>query len=96
MTIAARPVPRPDHRQARVFCLRAGIGLQRKRGVAGRRDEHFAYETAFQLKTPFHHSNVRLPIALKRVLNLALVTPRMHGRKRRRHKLARHALGPNE
>ncbi|HEY3137432.1 MAG TPA: sterol desaturase family protein [Blastocatellia bacterium] len=27
----------------------------------------------------FHHSNVRLPIALERRLNLLIVTPRMHG-----------------
>src|SRR4029450_6644981 len=27
----------------------------------------------------FHHSNVRLPIGFERVLNLVLVTPRMHG-----------------
>ncbi len=38
-----------------------------------------AYETAFQLNTFFHHSNVRLPIGLERWLNLVLVTPRMHG-----------------
>jgi sterol desaturase/sphingolipid hydroxylase (fatty acid hydroxylase superfamily) len=27
----------------------------------------------------FHHSNVRLPIRIERLLNLVLVTPRMHG-----------------
>jgi sterol desaturase/sphingolipid hydroxylase (fatty acid hydroxylase superfamily) len=37
------------------------------------------YEIAFQAETLFHHSNVRLPIALERLLNLVLVTPRMHG-----------------
>lgn len=37
------------------------------------------YETAFQLNTLFHHSNVRLPMRLERGLNLLLVTPRMHG-----------------
>ena len=37
------------------------------------------YETVFQLNTLFHHSNVRLPIRVERVLNLVLVTPRMHG-----------------
>lgn len=37
------------------------------------------YELAFQLNTLFHHSNVRLPIRLERLLNLMLVTPRMHG-----------------
>jgi len=37
------------------------------------------YELAFQANTPFHHSNVRLPIRIERLLNLVLVTPRMHG-----------------
>ena len=37
------------------------------------------YEAALQSNTAFHHSNVRLPIGLERVLNLVLVTPRMHG-----------------
>src|SRR5918999_397651 len=37
------------------------------------------YETAFQLNTLFHHSNMRLPIGVERWLNLVLVTPRMHG-----------------
>ncbi|MEO5739106.1 MAG: sterol desaturase family protein [Vicinamibacterales bacterium] len=37
------------------------------------------YELVFQANTLFHHSNVRLPIAIERVLNLMLVTPRMHG-----------------
>jgi len=38
-----------------------------------------AYELVFQANTLFHHSNVRLPIRLERLLNLLLVTPRMHG-----------------
>ena len=38
-----------------------------------------AYEIVFQANTLFHHSNVRLPIRLERLLNLAIVTPRMHG-----------------
>jgi sterol desaturase/sphingolipid hydroxylase (fatty acid hydroxylase superfamily) len=33
----------------------------------------------FEAATLFHHSNWRLPIALERALNVALVTPRMHG-----------------
>jgi sterol desaturase/sphingolipid hydroxylase (fatty acid hydroxylase superfamily) len=37
------------------------------------------YEFAFQANTLFHHSNVRLPIRLERLLNTVLVTPRMHG-----------------
>lgn len=37
------------------------------------------YELVFQANTLFHHSNVRLPIRLERLVNLVLVTPRMHG-----------------
>lgn len=37
------------------------------------------YEVAFQLGTLFHHSNLRMPLALERALNLVFVTPRMHG-----------------
>src|SRR6184192_1317750 len=33
----------------------------------------------FEAATLFHHSNWRLPIKLERILNLILVTPRMHG-----------------
>jgi sterol desaturase/sphingolipid hydroxylase (fatty acid hydroxylase superfamily) len=38
-----------------------------------------AYEIVFQVNTLFHHSNVRLPIGIERLLNLVIVTPRMHG-----------------
>ncbi|KTD64447.1 sterol desaturase family protein [Legionella spiritensis] len=37
------------------------------------------YEAIFQIGTFFHHSNLRLPLRLERVLNLIFVTPRMHG-----------------
>ena len=40
---------------------------------------YFLYEFAFQANTLLQHSNVRLPIALERILNKILVTPRMHG-----------------
>jgi sterol desaturase/sphingolipid hydroxylase (fatty acid hydroxylase superfamily) len=40
---------------------------------------YVAYELAFNLETIFHHSNVRLPLAWERALNLIIVTPRMHG-----------------
>jgi sterol desaturase/sphingolipid hydroxylase (fatty acid hydroxylase superfamily) len=40
---------------------------------------YVAYELAFQANTLFHHSNVRLPLAVERRLNWLLVTPRMHG-----------------
>ena len=33
----------------------------------------------FEAETLFHHSNWRLPIKLERILNLIIVTPRMHG-----------------
>lgn len=38
-----------------------------------------AYELVFQANTLFHHSNVQLPIRFERLLNMVLVTPRMHG-----------------
>jgi sterol desaturase/sphingolipid hydroxylase (fatty acid hydroxylase superfamily) len=38
-----------------------------------------AYELIFQANTLFHHSNLRLPIRLERLLNNVFVTPRMHG-----------------
>jgi sterol desaturase/sphingolipid hydroxylase (fatty acid hydroxylase superfamily) len=37
------------------------------------------YEVVFQANTLFHHSNVRIPIRIERLLNLVIVTPRMHG-----------------
>lgn len=37
------------------------------------------YELVFQAATFFHHSNLRLPIALEKTLNILFVTPRMHG-----------------
>lgn len=37
------------------------------------------WQTALMLSILFHHSNVRLPIAVERILNLFIVTPRMHG-----------------
>lgn len=37
------------------------------------------YEIVFQANTLFHHSNVRLPIRIERLLNRVIVTPRMHG-----------------
>lgn len=37
------------------------------------------YQLIFQANTLFHHSNVRLPLPIERLLNKILVTPRMHG-----------------
>lgn len=37
------------------------------------------YEMIFQIETYFHHSNLRLPLAVERPLNRLIVTPRMHG-----------------
>src|SRR5947207_14145957 len=34
---------------------------------------------SLEVATLFHHSNWRLPIRLERILNLIVVTPRMHG-----------------
>lgn len=36
------------------------------------------FELVFQVCTLFHHSNVKLPLTLERLLNLFMVTPRMH------------------
>jgi sterol desaturase/sphingolipid hydroxylase (fatty acid hydroxylase superfamily) len=40
---------------------------------------YVVYEVVYQSCTLFHHSNVRLPLAVERRLNWLLVTPRMHG-----------------
>lgn len=40
---------------------------------------YLLYEACFQMGTMFHHSNLRLPERLERIVNLAVVTPRMHG-----------------
>lgn len=37
------------------------------------------WQTLLMLSVLFHHSNVRLPLALERRLNALVVTPRMHG-----------------
>lgn len=37
------------------------------------------YELIFNLCTMFHHSNLRLPLGVERILNKVVVTPRMHG-----------------
>ncbi len=39
---------------------------------------YLIYEFVFTCSTMFHHSNVRLPIGLERVLIAIFVTPRMH------------------
>jgi sterol desaturase/sphingolipid hydroxylase (fatty acid hydroxylase superfamily) len=48
---------------------------------------YLIYEGLFNCATMFHHSNVRLPLALERLLNRLIVTPRMHG-------IHHSALGP--
>lgn len=40
---------------------------------------YFTYELTFQSGTLFHHSNLKLPLRIERVLNWVFVTPRMHG-----------------
>ena len=40
---------------------------------------YLIYEALFTCGTMFHHSNVRLPLTIERLLNRVIVTPRMHG-----------------
>src|SRR5215212_9100942 len=42
-------------------------------------DREIDMEDSADVFSRFHHSNVRLPIAVERRLNRVLVTPRMHG-----------------
>jgi sterol desaturase/sphingolipid hydroxylase (fatty acid hydroxylase superfamily) len=37
------------------------------------------YEIAFEIATQFHHSNLKLPVKVERIINTIFVTPRMHG-----------------
>ncbi|MEJ7767170.1 MAG: sterol desaturase family protein [Chitinophagaceae bacterium] len=37
------------------------------------------YEIIFEGATLFHHSNLKLPLRLEKILNTLIVTPRMHG-----------------
>jgi len=37
------------------------------------------YEIAFEAATQFHHSNMKMPFRLEKILNYFIVTPRMHG-----------------
>lgn len=37
------------------------------------------YEIIFEAEVLFHHSNTRLPLRIEKLLNLFIVTPRMHG-----------------
>jgi sterol desaturase/sphingolipid hydroxylase (fatty acid hydroxylase superfamily) len=37
------------------------------------------YEIVFTCETAFHHSNLRLPIGVERIIGKVIVTPRMHG-----------------
>lgn len=39
----------------------------------------FVYQTVFTCGTALHHSNLRLPVGAERLLNIFIVTPRMHG-----------------
>lgn len=40
---------------------------------------YLVYEFVFTCATMFHHSNLRMPIMIERILNKVVVTPRMHG-----------------
>ena len=61
------------------ICYSAAFRALQVTLIGGPAWAYIAYETAFQLNTMFHHSNLRLPIGVERMLNLVLVTPRMHG-----------------
>jgi len=37
------------------------------------------YEIAYEAATQFHHSNLKIPFQLEKMLNYFIVTPRMHG-----------------
>lgn len=37
------------------------------------------YEIIFEACTNFHHSNLKIPLKIEKLLNLIIVTPRMHG-----------------
>lgn len=37
------------------------------------------YEIVFEAGTQFHHTNIKLPFRLEKILNKIIVTPRMHG-----------------
>jgi sterol desaturase/sphingolipid hydroxylase (fatty acid hydroxylase superfamily) len=37
------------------------------------------YEIAFEAANQFHHSNLKLPVKVERIINIIFVTPRMHG-----------------
>jgi sterol desaturase/sphingolipid hydroxylase (fatty acid hydroxylase superfamily) len=37
------------------------------------------YEIIFEAEVLFHHSNIKIPLKLERLLNVLIVTPRMHG-----------------
>jgi len=37
------------------------------------------YEIVFEAATQFHHSNLKLPLKVERIINTIFVTPRMHG-----------------
>lgn len=59
--------------------LSAGFRIVQVAAIGPTAPMFVAYELLFQASTVFHHSNVRLPVALERLLNAAIVTPRMHG-----------------
>jgi sterol desaturase/sphingolipid hydroxylase (fatty acid hydroxylase superfamily) len=40
---------------------------------------YLIYEFVFTISTAFHHSNLRIPLAIEKALNAVFVTPRMHG-----------------
>lgn len=59
--------------------LSAGFRTIQVLGLGVSAATYAVYEALFQAGTLWHHSNVRPPVGLERVLNRFLVTPRMHG-----------------
>ncbi len=54
--------------------FRAGQGIF----IGASLETFLTFELVFQVATYFHHSNLRLPLGFERLLNLIIVTPRMH------------------
>ncbi|MBW3598009.1 MAG: sterol desaturase family protein [Planctomycetes bacterium] len=61
------------------IALSAGFRIVQVLAIGPTLAVYATYELVFLLNTIFHHSNLRLPVRGERILNLLLVTPRMHG-----------------
>ena len=86
LALPRRPSHRPGSRRVHAFrfhfgevALSAGFRVAQILVIGASPLTIAIYELVFQANTLFQHSNVRLPIGVERILNRALVTPRMHG-----------------